>query len=253
VKPITELSVLRSIAATFSGATVSLFTPNRVGGFLGRIVYLNAQHRTKAAFVSIFGNFCQLLVTVVVGTIGLAFAVYNSFEFSDLTTEVLTSFMLAGIAVSGMMLFVYFRPRAVVKFVFRFKFLQRFTRHVRVFKVLRRRQLVTVLMFSLLRYVVFTLQFWLVLQAFGVPVNLETGVMLIAIVYLILAIIPSIVLGNLGVRESAVILVIGTVTNAHETLIAASLGIWAINIILPALIGSVLLLMSTYSLFPSRT
>jgi uncharacterized membrane protein YbhN (UPF0104 family) len=105
----------------------------------------------------------------------------------------------------------------------------------------------------LLRYVVFTLQFWLVLQAFGVPVNLETGVMLIAIVYLILAIIPSIVLGNLGVRESAVILVRGTVTASHETLIAASLGIWAINIILPALIGSVLLLMSTLNLFPSRT
>jgi uncharacterized membrane protein YbhN (UPF0104 family) len=182
VKPITDVSVPRSIAATFSGATVSLFTPNRVGGFLGRIVYLDAEHRAKAAFVSIFGNFCQLLVTVLIGTIGLSFAVIHNLSLSDLTPDVLTSFMLVGIATSIVMLFIYFRPKTVVKFVFRFTFLQRFTKNVKVFKELEAKQLFTVLLFSLLRYGVFTFQFWLVLRAFGVPVDLQTGVLVIGIV-----------------------------------------------------------------------
>ncbi|MBE9468956.1 MAG: hypothetical protein IMY72_11655, partial [Bacteroidetes bacterium] len=54
-----------------SGVTVSIFTPNRVGEFGGRIFVLKRKNRVSAIFATIVGSFSQLIITIVVGLISL--------------------------------------------------------------------------------------------------------------------------------------------------------------------------------------
>ncbi len=63
-----EVSFLKSFQAVLGGLAVSVFTPNRVGEFIGRVFILKKTDPIKAILLTIIGSFSQLLVTVVLGT-----------------------------------------------------------------------------------------------------------------------------------------------------------------------------------------
>src|SRR3546814_20428702 len=49
-----------------AGLTLAIFTPNRVGEYGGRILYLERGNRVKGAFAMWVGAFSQMLVTNVI-------------------------------------------------------------------------------------------------------------------------------------------------------------------------------------------
>lgn len=249
VKPVVHVPPLRAIIATLSGATISLFTPNRIGGFLGRIVYLEPEYRMKASFASVFGNYCQLMITILFGTVGMGYAILKNMSLGDgtISQEVIISFCLASVAISIVLLYLFFTPRAIMTFIFRFQFLMKYTRHAKVLKAYSRKDLYAIFFLSAVRYCVFTIQFFMVLRAFEVSVGFIEGFMLISLVYLILAVVPSLVLGNLGIREMAVVIIFGALAATNQDLVGASLTIWAINLVIPALIGSLCILWAKFN------
>ena len=103
-----------------------------------------------------------------------------------------------------------------------------------------------VLGMSLLRYLVFSTQFYLFLRAFDVQLTLGEAMMLIPVIYLVTTSIPTIALSELGVRGSVSVFFIGVfmssdfmgVRDIQLRVFAASTCIWIINIALPALIGT---------------
>ncbi|MEM9024813.1 MAG: hypothetical protein AAGB22_13785, partial [Bacteroidota bacterium] len=60
----------------------------------------------------------------------------------------------------------------------------------------------------------------------------------IPMTFLTLAAIPSSLLGELVVRESIALTVIGVVSEAHIEIVSAAFALWVINLAIPALIGS---------------
>ena len=67
--------------AVFLGITVSIFTPNRIGEFGGRIFCLKSADRIKGVIITILGNVAQLLVTIIFGSIAFLFYIkrFDSF------------------------------------------------------------------------------------------------------------------------------------------------------------------------------
>ena len=72
IKKEEEVSLWLSIKAVFLGITVSIFTPNRVGEFGGRVFCLEKANRIKAVLITILGNMGQLLATTIFGTLALS-------------------------------------------------------------------------------------------------------------------------------------------------------------------------------------
>ena len=54
-----------------TGVTVGTITPNRVGEFAGRILFVEKENRTKASYLTIFGDTAQFCSTLIFGIIGL--------------------------------------------------------------------------------------------------------------------------------------------------------------------------------------
>jgi uncharacterized membrane protein YfcA len=96
-------------------------------------------------------------------------------------------------------------------------------------------------MLSLLRYLVFIVQFWILLKMFQTPISFFDVYCGIGIMYLVMAIIPILTFAEPAVRSTLSVLFL-TVYNTNEMgIISASLALWVVNLAIPALIGSVLL------------
>ena len=107
-------------------------------------------------------------------------------------------------------------------------------------------ELALVIIFSATRYIIFFTQFYLALRLFDVGLAFREALLLLPVIYITLAIVPTIALTELGVRGSVAIYIIGTYMAFHggatEDLAAAILSaatlIWTINLAFPAIIGT---------------
>src|SRR6266498_651715 len=71
IQRIKPVSFLKSFRAVLSGVSFSVNTPNRIGEYLGRILYMEEGNRLKAVSLTIVCSMSQLIITLFAGTIGL--------------------------------------------------------------------------------------------------------------------------------------------------------------------------------------
>ena len=114
--------------------------------------------------------------------------------------------------------------------------------YVDVFKKYNFSQLSITLLFSFFRYLVFSLQYYIILKAVGMDdFTLINGLRIISVIFLLNTLRPSIALLEIGIRGSVALFVFGLYVgfnSQYDTeILAASSFIWLINIILPALVG----------------
>ena len=115
--------------------------------------------------------------------------------------------------------------------------------YVKVLKDLPRTILLQILCLSFARYVVFIVQYGLLFSVFSVELSIEQLFGGISVMYLVMTIVPTFTfLTDLGLRWEAGIKIMELFSNNMVGVVAASLGIWLINLIIPALIGSLLIL-----------
>jgi len=258
IRKIEKVPYLKSYKAVLSGVAISSFTPNRIGEFLGRVFILEKANRVEGILITILGSISQFLVTFILGATGIAIFVML---FKDLITNELgisddlfmylyLALALITIALFAFLLMLFLKVSAVKDFVYRlignsWKKLKKYTK---VFNLYQFRELLKVLAYSLLRYIVFTLQFYLMLKIFGINLPLISGFIMISIILFAITIIPTIAIAELGIRGSVALFIIGTYLESHGVsnfnldlgIIAASSGIWLINLAVPALIGAIM-------------
>jgi len=104
------------------------------------------------------------------------------------------------------------------------------------------RQLTRILLFSLLRYVVFIVQYLLLLTVFNVHGNITALAWLVSVKLLVLAVIPSIAMAELGMRGEIGLQLFGLVSNNIVGIVFTTVGIWLINRTLPAVWGALLII-----------
>lgn len=100
------------------------------------------------------------------------------------------------------------------------------------------------MLLSAARYLVFSTQFYLAIRLMGLDFTVTQSMMVIPVIYLVLAAIPTMALTELGVRGSVSVFLFGLLTeagvlDAEGTLavVSASTLIWILNIAFPSLAG----------------
>ena len=137
--------------------------------------------------------------------------------------------------------FLYFSPAALERVFLAVPFLRRYERHVHVLAVFDRSRLMRVLGLSGLRYLVFTFQFALLL-VYVAGVQWNNALAAVPLIFLLTTLVPTTALTELGVRGSvAEGLVAGGIPAG---VVIASIIVWVVNIVLPAVAGSLILLVS---------
>ncbi|MCW3079662.1 hypothetical protein [Segetibacter sp.] len=245
---IQNISFLTAFKAILSGLSVSVAmnTPNGTGEYFGRILYIKKGNRIRAITLTFVGSISQLIVTLVFGTIGvflLKEKFYNATsQNTHLSLAIINGVAYGSIAVTIALISIYFKLSWLVKLLEKIPFIAKYAYFIQKLEDLRWHELLKVLLISILRYSVFIVQYLLLLQIFNVGIDIVNAFWLITIMFLILAIVPTIALAELGVRGKISIFLFGAFSTNTLGIVLTASTIWLINLILPALAGSLFVL-----------
>jgi hypothetical protein len=241
-----HLNFLTAFKSILSGCSVTMLTPNRIGEYGGRILYVKDKHRIKAISLTIVGSISQLLVTMAMGCVGLIFLRILSQPNSNVL-PVLPHFwgnvvIYLSLSITVLIFLFYWRISWLVKTLEKVPAFNKFTKHIDVLDEFTNGALLQILSLSLARYIVFVTQYVLILQALHVYIDIATCFWLIAVFYLAMAVVPTIGFIELPVRIGTLWAILKYFSSNELAVSTASLGIFLINLVIPAIIGSLLIL-----------
>lgn len=246
VSGIQKVSFGRAFRAVFSGQALALNTINRVGEYVGRVVYLEEGNRLRAVAVSLVGSMAQIIVTFVMGIIGLIYMRYNILDATH-HLEGLSVFWLNGlmyILSAGVLVLVllYFRLSWLTKMAEKIPIVAKYAFYIQKLEDFHPKELTRILVLSFIRYAVFILQYLLLLSFFEVDVSWWQAGWMVCVMFLVLAVVPTISSAELGLRGEASKQLLGLLSANTLGIVVTATAIWLINLIIPALAGSLFIL-----------
>lgn len=246
ISHVQQFSFTKALKSVLSGCSVTMLTPNRVGEYGGRILYVEEGHRIKAISLTIVGSISQLLITMIMGCCGLFFLRYFSHNNAN-ALRVLPDFwsnilIYLSVGVTVFLLLFYLRLSWLVRMMEKIPALQKVVNHISVLDEFSDKQLLHILFLSFIRYLVFVLQYVLLLQVMHVEVAGWLCFWLMTVFYLVMAVAPTFGFVELPVRAQASWEIFKFYTANELGVSTAALGIWLINLVIPAIIGSLLIL-----------
>src|SRR3546814_3164221 len=134
----------------------------------------------------------------------------------------------------------YFNVRCLYIILPSVRLLKKFRRYFRVLLMYRKKELLVSLLYSLLRYAVFTTHHFLLIHLFLPSVDYGSAMMLISVILMVQSIIPTMaMLDDLGVRGATSAYFFGFVVPESDAsfALASAFGVWLVNSILPAIVG----------------
>ena len=223
-----SISITQSLKAVLSGQALNLIVPGSVGHYAGRIAHAENDKLKRVAAVFVCQAW-QMAVTFGASLIGLWYWGTAILPFRSEGFILIAICTLLGVVSIGV----------IVKQV-HIEWLEK----IRVgFRELSARQFAEIGAYSLIRYLVFTTQFVLMLQLAGASTSWYELTFAISLVFMAKSMMPSIhFLSDLGLREFCALLFLPTIGIKEEVVLLASLAIWVVNILLPSLVGAFMIL-----------
>ncbi|MFH0865144.1 MAG: lysylphosphatidylglycerol synthase domain-containing protein [Bacteroidota bacterium] len=243
---IEKVGFFKSFTAVFSGITVSIFTPNRVGEYAGRVFVLEKASRWEGVLITMLGSMSQLIITIISGSVCFILFVYKYIDLSESPSYFFYAFILIVAVLIFILLLLFFNVSFMTTLVNKLppRF-QKFRHYSLVFTFYKFHELLSILFLSLFRYIIFMTQFFILLTLFGINIPYTEAFILLAMVYLVMAAIPTIALTELGIRGSVAIYFIGMFCSAQSMsgqtdlgILTASSALWLINLAVPAVLGA---------------
>ena len=244
LKPLEQISFFRAVKSVLAGCSITMLTPNRIGEYGGRILFVKESYRLRAISLTILGSISQLLVTIVMGTLGLLVLRFYDIRSHglDFIPPILANTLLVScIFLSAFFLLFYLRIGWLIHLMEMQPILSRPLKYVKLLDQFSGKQLLRILFLSLIRYMAFILQYMLLLSVMEVEIGYLLSFWLLTVFYLIMVMAPTIGFTELPLRATASVEIFKLYSPNILGIQAAALGIWLINLVLPAIVGSILI------------
>ena len=227
------LKLRQSIKAIFSGLSVSFLTPNRTGEFLGRIIFIPKGNRIKASIITLIGNYSQLLTTITIGLVSLFYLpnYFNIDKYLDRNYYYIIIFFT--LIISNIL---YFFTNKIYDFASIFSKKNKYLSQIEVFKIYTKKELLIAYLYSMFRYIIFIIQYYIAFLTFEIHISLIDFVILKPIFLLLVTAIPTVSITDAGIRVSSALAIFALV-DISTNIISATILIWLVNLVIPSLIG----------------
>ncbi|MFD1293411.1 hypothetical protein ACFQ5N_06140 [Lutibacter holmesii] len=227
-----KITFFKAYEQSFGAHTASLITPNRIGEYGAKALYFKKEYHKKIVGLNFIGNMCQLTATTFFGCIGLVYVLLNfKINFPEFNTKTL---LIVGIILSILLLF---------KKQFRFFKIEQYPLQFSQFlKSISTATYIKTLSFSFMRYLVFSHQFYFLLQLFGVKTDYFTLMSFIFCMYFFASFIPSLSIFDWVIKGSVAVWLFQFIEVNELTIITVTTFMWILNFALPAILGSVFVL-----------
>lgn len=227
VSVVVPLSFAKAIRGTLAGLIPGFFTPNRIGEFGGRMLVIPPTLRARALIPTIAGSFSQLLVTLVMGALacwlvaGKAGILQGNWYWAIGFMAALLSFALCLLYFHLPVLWPLLQKAIPIP-------TSNFPKHSALIRAVE---------YSFLRYLVFTIQYILILSAFNIYIPLLWSMPAVFCLFFIQTAVPSVSLLELGLRGKSTLVVIGLFSQDTQGMVLSAFLLWMINLVIPALLG----------------
>lgn len=241
--PLQQVSYWKSVKGVLAGVAFAVNTPNRIGEYGGRMLYLQPDKRVQSIGLTVLASISQLIVTLLFGALALTVMdeplSHLAFKPGVPTIWFQMLYSIVMIAAIVCLLF-YFKMDWMLILLERIPMAGKLLPFVKVVGEVDVTILLRVLGLSTIRYVVFVSQYILLLQLMHVELELAHAFCLISILYLILALVPTVALLEIGLRGKLGIMLFQLYSSNIVGIYAATTGIWLLNLVVPALAGSMM-------------
>ena len=246
LKPLQKIHFLRAYRSVLSGLALSLNTPNRMGEYGGRILYVKDGSRLKAISLSIAGSISQLIITLLLGCGGLIYILFfQVFRFDSLmglSVYWIKVLLFISSIVTFILILFFFRLSWLIRLLEKIPGSKKFIEYFNVLEEFTAKLLLRLLSLSFFRYLVFVLQYILLLQVLHVEIFWFDCFWIISVLFLVLAIVPSFAIADLGIRGKFSTGLLSMYSINTIGILGTTFGIWFINLFVPAVAGSILIL-----------
>jgi hypothetical protein len=209
---------------TLSSHSFSLVTPFKSGDYIFKTLFFERDKKLQILALNALGNLTQLGITLVMGMLG--FGVLFLFYQNTFAFEMKTSTILGVVFVIILL--------TIILILYKPSFLGQYWTKI---KILNRHNLYKILSFSLLRYLLFSHQFYFILLIFGVDLPYVLVMCLIFLTYVVSSILPVFTLFDFVIKGSAALFVFSKWGISESILFTTTTLMWLMNFVLPAMIG----------------
>lgn len=219
-----------AVKAVCSGITLGIITPNQIGEFAGRLLYVQKAGKWNGTLITAIGNTAQLIYTIVFGMMSVLWFAGTQGRINA-HQSLLGLFALSGLAIIVMFMFINLnKMNALIR---RINSVQRFG----TFHHFESTRLVKVLFVAAIRYLVIMIQYLLVAKFLDVHTGIWVVFGCVNACLLVQTFVPSFILLDLGIRGASSLWFFGHFTNQHAEVLLLTYTIWSVNILLPGLFG----------------
>lgn len=234
-KTLVNITLWESIEAVFCGLTWAISTPNRVGEYGGRVMFLPNRKRIHGVFAMAVGAFGQIIMTNLLGLIAIIWFIYY---FIPMNAWLFCGVILLSALILAVLLIFFFHIKWIVNLLDRIGFLKKYHKFFEIMGRYKTNELLTILGFSMARYITFTIQYCIVFHMLIPQFAYFPMVMMLFVYFFITSAVPSLDLLDVGVRSFTASHLFAYVTDQKIAIIAGVSSIWLINLIIPAILGS---------------
>lgn len=228
-------SAKQVVYSFFAGMALSLVTPNRIGEYPGRILYLRKGRPyglIKSAVPAITAQFGAIIILGVAAFYVLAGLNHLQLWWWGAIFSTLIFIILLSLYKNSVQLTLRFRHMKWLRHISTFGRLMSTGHTGTQYKIWG---------LSLLKVLVFTAQYLFLLRWMHVELPLLQGFCVALVFFWAMAVLPSVAIAELGIRGALSMYLFGLYSGNMAGILAATACLWAMNLALPAICGSVLL------------
>lgn len=229
VSSILPISLKKASEQSLGALTASLLTPNRIGEYGAKAIYYAKSLRNKIMLLNLIGNIVQMTTTVIFGYVGFFFFAINY----SLDLEVV-KICLSILAFSLILILAfYFLNKIQFKIKgFSLKKIRDFVKEISVDIKIK------AFVFSVIRYLIFSFQFYYLLLIFNIQIEYFNAMMVITTMYLLSSIIPSIFIFDVVIKGSIAVYLFSIIGVNDLTILSVVTLMWLLNFVIPSVFGS---------------
>ena len=232
-----KISLVKSLKAVLAGITTGYVTPNRIGEFAGRILFLSENNRWAGLILSMVNSVTQNIVMTFFGVIfaWIYFTKFNPIDNYGIYIAIVV-FIIVFFAV------IYFTFPDFTNKILHQRISNKLRGIIQSFTDFSFSDLVKILGISTVRYIIFCFQFFLMLHFFGIQISVFQSIVAIPTMYLFVTYTPSFSFAEPAVRGSVAVMVLSVFSNNEIGILLTGIFIWIVNFVLPMVAGSVLVM-----------
>ena len=169
-----NISFRDALEQSLAGRTASLIIPNQIGDYGAKAINYTKPFRTKIVLLNLLGNMAQITMMTLIGIVG--FIIFTNRYEIDVNFYRIMRFVFILLIISLFPVFGVKQKRFKIK-GFSFEHIIRFIKKIPI------KTHSINLIISLLRYLIFSFQFYYLLTMFGVDVDYNKAMVVIISMY----------------------------------------------------------------------